>query len=273
MKRVKRYLAALAAGALLTSGCFSSGSVQTEEGPETTKTTETLEMGTNAGSTEVDVGATETIVALTETDKAAESEERPEGTEGTSLYERGLAMIQRMDAMAGSDAYSGMMSSSSEVLDILDAISAGDYTKPRVVYAMKIREPETLDIALAYGNDIASLPEELKQPLRHRLVAAVPSMMSSFNGASSLAAVSLVTSEDFFLDGDVTGENLYIYVYDGDYCASVLFSARGEGIVSASGMFICNDGLKEVTDEGAFTEWLNAYIGKAGIEVSTVPMR
>ena len=130
MKRVKRYLAALAAGALLTSGCFSSGSVQTEEGPETTKTTETLEMGTNAGSTEVDVGATETIVALTETDKAAESEERPEGTEGTSLYERGLAMIQRMDAMAGSDAYSGMMSSSSEVLDILDAISAGDYTKP-----------------------------------------------------------------------------------------------------------------------------------------------
>lgn len=290
MKKMKRYLTVLAAGALLSSGCFASGSVQTGgtgtaetmEMTETAKATSTAEGTGPAGDkTAGGTGATEDKTAgekgATEDKTAGEKGADGTGTtaalDGTmegSLYARGLAMVQRMDTMAGSDAYCGMMSSSSEVLDILDAISAGDYTKPKAVYQVKILEPEALDLALAYGKDMGSLPEELKKHLRHRLVAAVPSMMSSFNGASSLAAVSLITSEDFFLDEDVSGETLYIYVYDEDYCASVLFSARGEGIVSASSMFICNDGLKDVADEEAFAQWLNAYTGDAGVEVSTV---
>lgn len=256
MKKMKRYLTVLAAGALLSSGCFASGSVQTER----TGTAETMEMTETAKATSTAEG----------TGPAGDKTAGEKGAMEGSLYARGLAMVQRMDTMAGSDAYCGMMSSSSEVLDILDEISAGDYTKPKAVYQVKILEPEALDLALAYGKDMGSLPEELKKHLRHRLVAAVPSMMSSFNGASSLAAVSLITSEDFFLDEDVSGETLYIYVYDEGYCASVLFSARGEGIVSASSMFICNDGLKDVADEEAFAQWLNAYTGDAGVEVSTV---
>lgn len=279
MKKMKRYLTVLAAGALLSSGCFASGSVQTErtgtaetmEMTETAKATSTAEGTGPAGDkTAGETGATEDKTAGETGADGTGTTAALEGTIEGSLYARGLAMVQRMDTMAGSDAYCGMMSSSSEVLDILDAISAGDYTKPKAVYQVKILEPEALDLALAYGKDMGSLPEELKKHLRHRLVAAVPSMMSSFNGASSLAAVSLITSEDFFLDEDVSGETLYIYVYDEGYCASVLFSARGEGIVSASSMFICNDGLKDVADEEAFAQWLNAYTGDAGVEVSTV---
>lgn len=242
--KMKRYLAALAACAVVFSGCASKGT--TDARKEST------------GSTE----------AGTETDGGAEAEK-------VSLYERGLRMIQRMDTMAGSDTYVGAMSSSSEILDILDEISNEDHTTPKAVYEVKIIDPEALGMALAYGGSIDTLPEELKPEFRHRLVAAVPSMISGFNGASSLAAISLIRTEDFFLDEDVSGEILYFYIYDGSYCASVHFSARGEGIVSASGQFICNDALDalgKVLEEEEFTEWLKAYTGEAKIEITEVSM-
>ncbi len=245
--KMKRYLAVFAACAVVFSGCGSSGTA----GPQ-------------------DEAATE---ADTKTDTGTDAETDTEtATEKPSLYERGLRMIERMDTMAGSDTYIGAMTSSSEVLDILDAINSGDYTKPKAVFEVKITDPETLEIALAYGGSIDKLPEELKPEFRHRLVAAVPSMMSSFNGASSLAAISLIRSEDFFLDEEVEGEILYLYIYDGSYGASVLFSARGEGIVSAAGQFICNNGLEKILGEEDLMEWLKAYAGEAKIEITTILM-
>lgn len=47
--------------------------------------------------------------------------------EKTSLYDRGLAVIQKMDTMAESDSYMEMMGGSPEVLEVVSDMGKGDY--------------------------------------------------------------------------------------------------------------------------------------------------
>ena len=116
-----------------------------------------------------------------------------------SLYDKGIALIQKLDSIAESDAYSQIMTTSPEVLEILKEIGNGDYLEPKTVYEVKISLKDMDSFQELYGDmDISfeELSEELQLDFHHRLVDSIPVMITASNGTDALAAVSMVTGED-----------------------------------------------------------------------------
>ncbi len=187
-----------------------------------------------------------------------------------SLYDKGVALIQKLDSIAESDVYSQIMTTSPEVLEILKEIGNGEYSEPKTVYEVKISLQDMDSFQELYGGDISfeELPEELQLDFRHRLVDSIPAMITASNGTDALAAVSMVTREDYFLDDKLAEEVLYFYVYEGNYWGAVTFSPHEQGIVSASGKFVALG--DQEWDKQKFEEALSSFGEFLGIEVTEI---
>ena len=69
-----------------------------------------------------------------------------------SIYDKGIALIQKLDSIAESDAYSQIMTTSPEVLEILKEIGNGDYLEPKTVYEVKISLKDMDSFQELYGD-------------------------------------------------------------------------------------------------------------------------
>ena len=186
-----------------------------------------------------------------------------------SLYDRGLALIEKIDSMAESEEYMGMVSGSPEVMEIIKEIGAGDYGTPRSVWKVTLSEEAVDQLLEFYGAPADRIPQELAAELRQRLLETIPTMLSSGGGASALAAASVATSSDYFIDPDLSENVQYFYLYEGKYGAAVTFCVHDEHIVSAQGRFIVNEQFGQMTDFSGLEEIL-ATAGLTGVEISRV---
>lgn len=190
-----------------------------------------------------------------------------------SLYDRGLKLMAKMDLMAESDGYTEMMTSSPEVTKVVEEIGAQDYSVPKAVYEVKLPGDVLKNLLDIYGGETDSmpeLPEELQEDLEHRIAESVPTMLSAMEGSNVLAAVSLITADDYFIDESVTGDTIYFYLYDGRCCGAVVFSPHDDGIVSASGRMIVSEMLSQAADEEEMKDWIMENAGLLGAEISKV---
>lgn len=188
-----------------------------------------------------------------------------------SLYDKGIALLQKLDSIAESDTYGQIMTTSPEVLEILKEIGDGDYSEPKTVYEVKISLKDMDSFQELFGDfDISfeELPEELQLDFQHRLVDSIPAMITASNGTDALAAVSMITGEDYFLDDNLAEEVLYFYVYEGKYWGAVGFSPHEQGIVSASGKFVALE--DQEWDKQKFEETLNSFGGFLGMEITEI---
>lgn len=196
-----------------------------------------------------------------------------EAVREVSLYDRGLAVLQKIDSMAESEAYSQIMTTSPEVLEILKEIGEGSYSEPQIVYEVKISLENTDFLQELYGDSSSSfeeVPEELRTDLQHRLVESVPTIISANNGTAALAAVSIATGEDYFIDNHLSEEVLYFYVYEGKYWGAVTFTPHEEGIVAAIGRFAVLGELGQDWDKQKFQEVLDSFGGFLGAEITEI---
>lgn len=201
---------------------------------------------------------------------AAPGDGQTGGKEKVSLYDRGLELINKMDRMAESGEYAEMMTSSQEVLEVVREIGAGDYSQPKAVYQVKMSKEVMENLFDLYGGQMDSLPEELKEELKHRIASSVPTMVSAVEGSDVLAAISLMAADDYFIDSSMTEDAIYFYMYEGKCCGAVVFSARDEGIVTASGRMIVSEALSQAAGQEEVKEWLVQNAGLLGIEISEV---
>lgn len=189
--------------------------------------------------------------------------------EKRSLYDRGLTVIKKMDMMAESDSYMKMMGGSPEVLEAVSEMGGEDYSRPEKVWKVTMPEGAMDSLFDACGISMDSVPQELQPDLERRVVEAVPTVLSAQAGVSFLAAMSLVTVTDYFIDQDLGENTVYFYMFDGAYSAAVVFSAHEDGIVSAVGRFVSNDILGRNAD-GDKLGGIFAVSGLAGVEISEV---
>lgn len=192
--------------------------------------------------------------------------------EKTSLYDRGLAVIQKMDTMAESDSYMEMMGGSPEVLEVVSDMGKGDYSAPEKVWKVTVPEGAIDALFDAYGISLDSVPEEIRPDLQQRIVESAPTLVGSQAGISFIAAMSLVTATEYFVDQELTEDTIYFYMYGGTCSGAVVFSVHDEDIVSATGHFVSNEMLGEMEDEDGFGQIL-AMRGLAGVQISEVSPR
>lgn len=188
----------------------------------------------------------------------------------TFLYTRGIELIQRMDIMAESEEYINLVSASTELGETVNKIGEGNYSEPKAVY--KVTIPKEAAASLYMGDKITKVPEELKKEIERRCIAAIPARINAFKGSKFVAATSIVTLGDSFINDDLKNNTLYIYLYEGEYSAMVSFFPGNENIVGASAGFVINDSFNQITSDSEMSEWIAEYVLLVDCEIEKVKL-
>ena len=188
----------------------------------------------------------------------------------TLLYIKGLELIQRMDIMAESEEYINLVSASMELGETVRKIGEGNYSEPKAVY--KITIPKEAAASLYMGDKITEVPEELKREIERRFIVSIPTRINALNGSKFVAATSVVTLGDSFINDDLKNNTLYIYLYEGEYSAMVSFFPGNENIVGTSAGFVINDSLNQITSDSEMSEWIAEYASLVDCEIEKVEL-
>ena len=154
---------------------------------------------------------------------------------------KGYELVTKLSKLAKSEDYIKLMSSSPEINDVVDKISAGSYTTPVSVYRADISD-ENLNSLLD-----AELSSDITDIVRPSLVNSLPIYLISTEGSSELAASSIVTASEVYVDSSITNPVMFVYNYDGDYSIIVTEVPGKDGAVTATARFVKNSVFKGTT--------------------------
>ncbi|MCI8465536.1 MAG: hypothetical protein HFI63_06735 [Lachnospiraceae bacterium] len=172
-----------------------------------------------------------------------------------SLYVQGLEIISLMGEMTQSDAYFDMFSSAPEVKaqveGIARAASAGVYQQPKAVYQitadtsglMKLLE-STSDANVSFDG----MSQELKAYIQSRLFISCASILNSTVSIEAIAASSIYMCGKSFVCHETTENMAYLYTYEEACPVLVTFSVGENSAISASGSYILNSDIENLTD-------------------------
>ncbi len=147
-----------------------------------------------------------------------------------TLKEYGLRLTQQMRKLANDQEYLKFCSHSKDVNKIVADIAQYQYDSPEKVFVVS---------HLIADNSNPSIND--------RLVRSIPSQLNALSGANSLAAASLLVTEDaFFYKMNLKEPVIYLYLYEKDWQCMVIFRPVREGIVQANSCFVHHDKLNEI---------------------------
>ena len=191
--------------------------------------------------------------------------EREEQAEDKSLYEHGLELVSVLEEMANSDQYIELYGGTPQLKELLSAAGSGDFTSPSAVY--RITGGRSMGLALGML-EISELSEELQKSLKSRMLSAIITQINALGGSTVLAASSVCTAQKLFVSGELTENEIYLYVYENAVPVAVTFVAGEGGAVSATGMFILYDGFHADTVQAAadFLQGLGAEVEEVVIK-------
>jgi len=250
-------------GVILTAVLMTLTSCTADEGQAVAESMDSSEITTITESVSesivIDTNSIESLsggVGTDRDDMSGQGADEPD----MMLYRKGLELVQGLDTMAESKKYIEMFSTSDELVELIDKIGAQDYSVPRAVFKIT-------DLSFA-SIDISEFEEPLKTKLDNRMLTAVPSQINALQGASFIAAASIVSDSYSFICRGVEKPCFYLYQYEGDYCAGVSFIPNDENIVSAAGSFIYNEDLASADSAEAVKEALlyNHNVGDCTVE-------
>ena len=161
--------------------------------------------------------------------------------ERKSLYEQGLEIVQLLSEMTQTEGYADVYTGNSEVKAVIQSISTGDYSSPKVVYAISVADDDLA--AMVELNRLGNVSDELKNFLLRRARSALMTQINSMSGVENLAASSVCTAGKSFVSENAAEDVIYLYTYENARPIAVTFTIGENHSVSASGMFVMYDGF------------------------------
>lgn len=154
------------------------------------------------------------------------------------MIERAHTLTGQMAELARSEAYAKMMTSSPELGDVIAHFAAGEYFRPERV--VLIDYPAERVIQLAVSQTDLQPSETVKGLLARKMAGAtLGNVLNGREGASVLAATSLLSyGESYVQPQGWPGNTVALLEYPGGYASMVSFSQSGEGVISATAVFV-----------------------------------
>ncbi|WP_163215373.1 histidine phosphatase family protein [Bacteroides sp. 519] len=187
------------------------------------------------------------------------------------LTEKGLLLIQKMGRLAGTSAYVRAISSSGDVMEIINEIAGQEFGNPSRIFAIPDLDKaiRTIPFMAELFNNV---PDDMKDVIDEKMILNIPTFLTANNnGATNLAATSFLITDGAFLCSGLTTPTLYIYLYEGNYHGMVLFIPMEDNVVKAIARFVIEpewSGLQTAEDVGRILEE-NSPI--TGLQVEVVP--
>ena len=178
------------------------------------------------------------------------AESKSEVSEKT-LYEQGMDVVAIMAEAARTEDYTRAYTGSSDLMEIVNRVGAGDYSSPKAVYSVAVSEESILGMLSIENLD--SFSDALKETLLSRAVGSLTTQINGYAGVNNLAAASVLTLGKSFVDNDLSEDVIYIYTFENGFPVAVTFTVGENGAVSAGGNFIMYeeftcDSLNEVQE-------------------------
>ena len=196
------------------------------------------------------------LLALTSCGGGAEKKE--------NLYNRGLDLIQDCHTLSKSESYISSMFSGAVGKDQINLISSGNFTLPENVYVIEGASDILLKNLIAETN----IEDEVKEILKSRLGAVIPSQLNAFGGVSSLAVSNMFTADKAFLNSEISAPVIYLYDFGTSPDFMVSFTPNSEGIVTSVATVILNDEVNSLENEEELKNFLVDRLYLDGISVN-----
>ena len=168
--------------------------------------------------------------------------------EEVSLYEQGLEVVSLMEEMANSESYIQLFTGNTEINEIIQNIAEGDYSQPAAVYEVIIPE-DNYQIVFESAEVQTTMSEELERTMQKKVNAALVTQINALGSSMNLAASTVCTAGKSFIDQGFEQDMIYIYTYENTAPVAITFLQEEDGIVSATGSFLINEELQELTEE------------------------
>lgn len=184
----------------------------------------------------------------------------------TSLLDKGLSLINKVDVLAESEEYVSLFVASDEVANVVFDIGTKDYKDPKAVFVLN-NLTEILFDSLVGG---ASLTDEVKDIVQVKFSNFLPSQLNSVNDIKTIAATSIITHSESFVNSTLKTPTTYLYVYDNEYSFLVTFVPNDENIINATVNVIVNEELGKSTTVDEVADFLKRAVGVEEVSVSLV---
>jgi hypothetical protein len=193
---------------------------------------------------------------------------RSEAEVDTKLYDKGLELVQKMDEMAESEAYVSSMSGAAELREITESFGSGDYREPEAAYKIVIPS-SAVKTALTLYSEL-QLPNSLMPEMEKKFIAGIPGRINALQGASTIAAMSVLTAGDSFVCKELKDKLLLLYLFEDGSAAAVTFMPGSGGAVGASCAFLVSEALHIGISEEELGTWLEEAVQLVGCPISKI---
>lgn len=192
-------------------------------------------------------------------------------TPTNSLQEKAIELAVRIDMLASDEVYVSTFTVDSEITKIITAIASQEYSNPTNVYKLGGIDNSYKTLMSYIGADVPIFEnEQVEAMFKENLITSLPTRLNAMSGVNMIASTSLVTVQDVFLYSDITETEVYLLLYDGDYHVTVLFTPKGEGIVTANANIVAHEMLNQVQVDGDISSSMKLGISFAGISLEKI---
>ena len=185
--------------------------------------------------------------------------------EQSSLYEQGLEVVNLMNEMADSQSYVQMFTGNTQIGEVIQSNTNGDYSKPQAVYEVVLQKDNYQGL-LGNEDTQTAMSDKLERITEKKVNASLITQMNAYGGSENLAASTICTAGISFVNSKVKEDVIYIYVYENTAPVAVVFLQEGDDIVSANGTFMFGEELMNLTEESISQLFEGLYVTVQKVE-------
>lgn len=168
------------------------------------------------------------------------------------LMQQGMNLIEQMDILAESGAYSEKMTSSETVSSMIQKFGKEDFAEPEKVSRITL-PPKAFDTWFSKMSG-KSLPEEVREPMEKKMLSGIFGTINGATGVDMMAVSSILAMDNVFDAGTQQQNQLWVYQFPGDYSVIISFIFQKDGLAEASAYPVSNEFFSDM--EGGFAQWL-----------------
>jgi len=181
-----------------------------------------------------------------------------------------IALVEKMDTLAESKEYVKAISESDVFNDIISTIGDSAYTTPKAIYKSIIPK-DTISNYLS-NLEISNASEDIESILGNKLIASIPNQINAVNGASELAATSILSLNESYFAKEINEPTIYILLYDNDYSAIVTLIPGSGGSVFENASFVKTENFKEINKASDLNNYFKTNLLLEKLDFNEVSM-
>lgn len=168
------------------------------------------------------------------------------------LMQQGMELVEQMDTLAESGAYTQSMTNSEEVSSLIEKFGEEEFAEPEKVSRVLL-PAEAFD---AWFSEMSgeTLSEDVREIMENKLMGGIFGTINGMEGVDMIAVSGTLTTSRVFDAGTQQQNQLWAYQFPGEYSVLVSFVFQEDGLAEATAYPVKTETLSSM--EGGLGQWL-----------------